>query len=69
MAATPKHKHRSLLVLRSYDCEHERALCLECGADVPEWKLVPYMSTAFYYRYISTEDFLNGVVPELHIGA
>jgi hypothetical protein len=65
VAVTPKCKHKSLLIIRTYDLENERALCRVCDRLVYGWRLLPYMSTAFYYRYQSNEDFRNGVVPTI----
>jgi len=61
----PKCKHRKLLVVRTFDLKHERAVCLDCDSDVRGWRLGPFMSTAYIYRYISTEDFLKGAMPTL----
>lgn len=58
-------KHRRILVLATYSLDQERAVCLECDADTPEWRSLPFAGRAFYYRYLGPEDFLNGVVPRI----
>lgn len=38
---------------------------MDCGQDHPGWKLGPHMSTAYYYRYLSDEDYNRGVMPRI----
>ena len=57
--------HPGLLVIRTTDCVCERAVCLFCDGDVPEWKSISHVGRSFYYRYISVEDFEKGVVPRI----
>jgi hypothetical protein len=58
-------KPSRVLVIRTFDCERERAVCLDCGDDMPDWRFIPLKGVSFFYRYISTEDFERGVVPRI----
>lgn len=62
-------KHRAILVIATYYLDRERAVCLVCDDEVPEWKSIRHEGRAFYYRYVSSEAFLKGVVPKLNFGA
>lgn len=62
-------KHRRILVITTFTLDRERAVCLECDEQLPEWRLLDYRGRAFWYRYLPPEDFLNGVVPRIRTGA